>query len=217
MNIAAFDLDHTLLATDSSCAWWQHMNKLGWVVDESQQHLHDRLMEEYDNGLLDMNEYLELTLTPLRGKDYLDVLTEAKKFVHHHLHPLLYREAIALIAKHKANGDLVVILSASEHFIVEPWQALLGVDAALGVCVEIYNDRLTGRPVEPITYREGKVEVLKTWLANNGISPTTSFAYSDSHNDIPLLEFVATPVAINPNRLLDLHAAKHDWPVLWFK
>lgn len=216
MNLAVFDLDHTLLATDSSGEWWQHMNRLGWVVDASQQHQHDQLMAQYDNGLLDMKEYLALTLAPLRGKAYSEVMVEAAGFVHQCLPAHLYPEGLALIEKHKASGDMVVIISASEHFIVEPWQALLGVDAALGVAVEVCDGRLTGQAVEPISYREGKVAVLKAWLADKGMSPGLCYAYSDSHNDIPLLEFAATPVAINPNRLLDLHAKKHDWPVLRF-
>lgn len=213
-TIAVFDLDHTLINRDSSAAWWHHMHDLGWINDASWDAQHAELMREYDEGLLDMNKYLCLTLSPLQSRSVAEVEARAHEFVRQHLHACLMAGAHALVEQHRAAGHLLVLNSASEYFVVEPWRELLGFDAVFGVEVEQVNGCFTGLPLPDITYREGKVRALQQWLNQQGITPDACYAYSDSHNDLPLLEFASHPHAVNPNDLLRATAQTRAWPIV---
>lgn len=216
MELALFDLDHTLIATDSSAQWWHFMKEMGWISDPALQQEHDRLMALYDHGLLDMDEYLQLTLKPLKGKNYGSVCQLAERFVAERLLSTLYPAAEQLVKEHQQAGHCVLIVSASEEFIVKPWQQLLQVDAAIGVGIETREGFITGNAIHPITYREGKVTAIQKWLQQHNIQPSQCHAYSDSHNDIAMLEFATKPIATNPNKLLTDHALVHGWPQVNF-
>ncbi|MDM7485974.1 HAD family hydrolase [Vibrio metschnikovii] len=217
MELALFDLDHTLIATDSSAQWWHYMSKIGWLKKESAlHHQHAQMMAEYDHGVLDMHDYLKLTLAPLVGKEYQQVSQTAEAFVQQHLFKQLYPMAQQLIREHQQAGRRVVIVSASEDFLVRPWQQLLAIDAAIGIEIETQQGIITGQARTPLSYREGKVAVINRWLAEQGISPSDCYAYSDSHNDIAMLEFASHPVATNPNQQLKARALVSDWPIMHF-
>ncbi|MBC3615782.1 HAD family hydrolase [Vibrio metschnikovii] len=217
MELALFDLDHTLIATDSSAQWWHYMSKIGWLKKESAlHHQHAQMMAEYDHGVLDMHDYLKLTLAPLVGKEYQQVSQTAEAFVQQHLFKQLYPMAQQLIREHQQAGRRVVIVSASEDFLVRPWQQLLAIDAAIGIEIETQQGIITGQARTPLSYREGKVAVINRWLAEQGISPGDCYAYSDSHNDIAMLEFASHPVATNPNQQLKARALVSDWPIMHF-
>lgn len=217
MELALFDLDHTLIATDSSAQWWHYMSKIGWLKKESAlHHQHVQMMAEYDHGVLDMHDYLKLTLDPLVGKEYQQVSQTAEAFVQQHLFKQLYPMAQQLIRAHQQAGRRVVIVSASEDFLVRPWQQLLAIDAAIGIEIETQQGIITGQARTPLSYREGKVAVINRWLAEQGISPGDCYAYSDSHNDIAMLEFASHPVATNPNQQLKARALVSDWPIMHF-
>ncbi|WP_217510450.1 HAD family hydrolase [Vibrio metschnikovii] len=217
MELALFDLDHTLIATDSSAQWWHYMSKIGWLKKESAlHHQHAQMMAEYDHGVLDMHDYLKLTLAPLVGKEYQQVSQTAEAFVQQHLFKQLYPMAQQLIREHQQAGRRVVIVSASEDFLVRPWQQLLATDAAIGIEIETQQGFITGQARTPLSYREGKVAVINRWLAEQGISPGDCYAYSDSHNDIAMLEFASHPVATNPNQQLKARALVSDWPIMHF-
>lgn len=217
MELALFDLDHTLIATDSSAQWWHYMSKIGWLKKESAlHHQHAQMMAEYDHGVLDMHDYLKLTLAPLVGKEYQQVSQTAEAFVQQHLFKQLYPMAQQLIRAHQQAGRRVVIVSASEDFLVRPWQQLLAIDAAIGIEIETQQGIITGQARTPLSYREGKVAVINRWLAEQGISPGDCYAYSDSHNDIAMLEFASHPVATNPNQQLKARALVSDWPIMEF-
>ncbi|EOB4244659.1 HAD family hydrolase [Vibrio metschnikovii] len=217
MELALFDLDHTLIATDSSAQWWHYMSKIGWLKKESAlHHQHAQMMAEYDYGVLDMHDYLKLTLAPLVGKEYQQVSQTAEAFVQQHLFKQLYPMAQQLIREHQQAGRRVVIVSASEDFLVRPWQQLLAIDAAIGIEIETQQGLITGQARTPLSYREGKVAVIHRWLAEQGISFGDCYAYSDSHNDIAMLEFASHPVATNPNQQLKARALVSDWPIIHF-
>ncbi|WP_332403224.1 HAD family hydrolase [Vibrio metschnikovii] len=217
MELALFDLDHTLIATDSSAQWWHYMSKIGWLKKESAlHHQHAQMMAEYDHGVLDMHDYLKLTLAPLVGKEYQQVSQTAEAFVQQHLFKQLYPMAQQLIREHQQAGRRVVIVSASEDFLVRPWQQLLAIDAAIGIEIETQQGIITGQARTPLSYREGKVAVINRWLAEQGISFGDCYAYSDSHNDIAMLEFASHPVATNPNQQLKARALVSDWPIIHF-
>lgn len=217
MELALFDLDHTLIATDSSAQWWHYMLEIGWLKKESAlHHQHAQMMAEYDHGILDMHDYLKLTLAPLVGKEYQQVSQTAEAFVQQHLFKQLYPMAQQLIREHQQAGRRVVIVSASEDFLVRPWQQLLAIDAAIGIEIETRQGFITGQARTPLSYREGKVAVINRWLAEQGISASDCYAYSDSHNDIAMLEFASHPVATNPNQQLKARALVSDWPIMHF-
>lgn len=217
MELALFDLDHTLIATDSSAQWWHYMSETGWLKKESAlHHQHAQMMAEYDHGVLDMHDYLKLTLAPLVGKEYQQVSQTAEAFVQQHLFKQLYPMAQQLIREHQQAGRRVVIVSASEDFLVRPWQQLLAIDAAIGIEIETQQGFITGQARTPLSYREGKVAVINRWLAEQGISASDCYAYSDSHNDIAMLEFASHPVATNPNQQLKARALVSDWPIMHF-
>ncbi|WLD59147.1 HAD-IB family hydrolase [Salinispirillum sp. LH 10-3-1] len=214
ITLAIFDLDHTLISLDSSAAWWGFMQELGWVSDPAAQHRHAELMQQYDEGLLDMRDYLKLTLAPLKGRAVGDVERLAQQFVHQRLLHALLPGARALIERHRAAGHHLVLNSASEYFVVEPWGTFLGFDTVFGVPVQQREGLYTGCPEVDITYREGKVLTVQRWLAQEGLAVADCYAYSDSHNDLPLLEFASHPCAVNPNELLRAEAEARGWPVM---
>lgn len=216
MELALFDLDHTLIATDSSAQWWHYMAEMGWLNDHSLHEQHQKMMAEYDHGELDMQQYLALTLAPLIGKSYQQISQIAEAFVQQRLYPQLYPQARQVIKAHQQAGRQVVIVSASEDFLVRPWQQLLNIDAAIGIKIETERGMITGNPLTPLSYREGKVAVIKQWLADQPFELTQSYAYSDSHNDIAMLEFATYPVATNPNLSLQQQALASNWPIIKF-
>ncbi|ELJ8547605.1 HAD-IB family hydrolase [Vibrio cholerae] len=216
MELALFDLDHTLIATDSSAQWWQHMYQLGWLAEPALQVQHQRMMQEYDQGVLDMNQYLDLTLSPLVGQSYAHISQLAQQFVEQHLLSQLYPKAKQLIQEHQQQGRRVIIVSASEDFLVKPWQALLQIDAAIGIGIVTEQGKITGKAIQPLTYREGKVNAIQQWLDEQAFTPSRIYAYSDSHNDLAMFEFADQAFATNPNQQLSHLAEQRDWPVLHF-
>jgi len=215
-QIAIFDLDHTLIPIDSDYEWGQFLCRIG-AVDRTffEQRNHD-FFAQYQAGCLDAEEYLAFalgTLTPF-SPDQLTTMRE--QFMREVISPVLLPAAQKLLAQHQ--HDLVIIISATNRFVTEPIAHAFGVEHLIAAQPEITPDgRLTGKLVGSPTYGAGKVDHLNAWLAERNTALPRferSYFYSDSHNDLPLLQLVSNPVATNPNAQLLAHAQLNSWPIL---
>lgn len=216
--LVVFDLDHTLLNGDSSELWAAEMARLGWIADlENFKAKHAVLMQTYASGNLDMEDYLALNLQPLIGRSYQEVAKVAERFVKTQLLHRLYEEGLNLVRRLRVDGHHLLMISASESFLVEPVAQAIGFDGVIGIEPELIDDCFTGRPVLPMSYQDGKVHHCRCYATEMDIRDWPTSFYSDSHNDIPLLDIVDSPVAVNPNSHLAEVAAARGWPVIHLK
>ncbi|CCG86764.1 HAD family hydrolase [Erwinia piriflorinigrans] len=216
MDLALFDLDETLISEDSTGLW------LRWLVSQGfapaalleQERL---LMEQYYRGSLSMEEYMQITLSPLVGKGMLTVQGWVRRFIQRDILPRVYPAARERLHWHQQRGDTVMIISASGEHLVSPIAQQLGAHGALAIGVEILDDRYSGQTYGTMTYQQGKVTRLKDWLAWQKPFEQT-WAYSDSINDLPMLEHADRAYVINPQAKLDLLAQQRGWDVChWVK
>ncbi len=214
MALALFDLDNTLLRGDSDHAWCEYLIEKGVLEGEAYREANDRFYREYEAGTLDIQEYLAFQLRPLAEYPMEKLHRWREEFVSTLIEPMISGDALALLEKHRSRGDELVLITATNRFVTEPIAELLDVPTLLATGVEEANGRYTGRPSGTPTFREGKVTRLEEWLRETGHSMTDSFFYSDSQNDLPLLERVDHPVAVNPDPTLLAHAEEKSWPII---
>lgn len=214
MALAIFDLDHTLLNGDSDYLWGEYMvaNK---IVDEAEyQRLNKSFQEDYHRGELDNDRYLQFALHPLTMHPIDKLHAWRQDYVENWIKPVIATGAPDLLKKHRQRGDTLIIISATNFFITEPIAELLDIIHLLATKPEIIDNRYTGKYLGTPTYKEGKVTVLGEWLSAQQHSLTDSYFYSDSINDLPLLEQVSHPVAVNPDETLSRIAQQRNWPIL---
>jgi HAD superfamily hydrolase (TIGR01490 family) len=215
MNLAIFDLDNTLLAGDSDYLWGQFLVDQKLVDGETYARENLRFYNEYLAGTLDINEFAEFSMAPLarHPRTQMEALREA--FVDRSIRPCIARGAEALLEKHRSAGDTLLITTATNRFITAPIAALLGVPHLLATEPEIVDGRYTGR-IAPggANFQAGKVLKLQDWIAAQPQTFDSSFGYSDSHNDLPLLRFVDFAHAVDPDPRLKAEAERNRWPVL---
>lgn len=214
MALAIFDLDDTLIHGDSASLWSREMMRLGWVEDEDFLSLDQELMNAYSQGKLAMEDYMAFSLTPMVGRTVENVAEAVAQFIKAVIDPLVYREARQTIARHKAAGDRLLVISATGVHIVSPVAAHLGIDEVLAIDLEVQDGQFTGLTEGILTYREGKVLRLSEWLRAQDEMLEGAFFYSDSRNDLPLLKLVDNPITVNPDPTLRAYAQEHGWPVL---
>lgn len=220
-NLALFDLDHTLLPIDSDYEWGCFMVKLGIVDAESFSHKSDRFFADYKMGILDIHRYLVAMLAPLAKYPRAQLKIWHDQYMREVIKPRISPASLALVRKHKDNGDLCCIVTATNEFITAPIAKVFGVDKLIACEVQTMDGHshsaYTGRPAGTPSYREGKIVRTEAWLAS--LSKTwsdfeRSYFYSDSHNDIPLLEKVTDAIATNPDDTLRIYALKSGWRIL---
>lgn len=214
MALAIFDLDNTLLAGDSDYLWGQFLARHNLVDADRYERENQRFYDEYKRGELDINEFLTFSLQPLAAMDmeYLQQLHQ--QFMLESIEPIILKQAEALLAQHRDQGDYLLIITATNRFVTEPIAQRLGVDDLLATDAEIINGRYSGQPAGIPCFQEGKVKRLNSWLAQTGRNIEGSWFYSDSHNDLPLLEQVSHPVAVDPDDTLAQHAEMRGWQVM---
>ncbi len=222
MRLALFDLDDTLLDGDCSDRWNLWMIEQGWVSDaEGFMARAEAMQQAYHAGKLKLEEFLAMTLAPLRGRRVDDVQKEVERFVATHLQPRIFEQAWRCLDAHRQAGDTLVLISASACHLVAPIAAMLGIDHVLAV--ELEQDRLpggavyTGRSVGVLSYRGGKVTRLQQWLAEQGRPACHTTFYSDSRNDLPLLQYVDCAIAVNPDPVLAEVACVEGWRRLYWR
>ena len=214
MALAIFDLDNTLLGGDSDHAWGEFACELGIVDAEDFGRANDAFYADYQAGKLDIDAYLRHALSPLTGQSPELVAEWHREFMRRKIEPMMLPAAEALIERHRRAGDSLLIITATNHYITAPIAARLGITELLACDAEIIDGRYTGQPAGVPSYAEGKVTRLQDWLKGREETLVGSWFYSDSHNDLPLLEIVDQPVAVDPDqRLLEI-ARDRGWPVI---
>ncbi|MFT5781410.1 MAG: HAD superfamily hydrolase (TIGR01490 family) [Pseudomonas sp.] len=217
MALAIFDLDETLINGDCASLWSAYMAKLGWVDGESFLKRDTELMALYSQGLLAMEDYMSFSLSPLVGRTAEEVAHVVEPFVEDVIEPLIYSDACKYLAQHRAAGDRLLVISASGVHLVAPIAQRLGINEVLAIELEEQHGCYSGNTQGILTYREGKVQRLLAWLTEQGESLDGAYFYSDSRNDLPLLEQVSQPQAVNPDPVLRARAEQAGWPILHWR
>jgi HAD superfamily hydrolase (TIGR01490 family) len=212
VSLAIFDLDSTLIAGDSDHSWGEYLIEQNIVDADSFRKANDRFFDDYKAGILDMEAYVSFALAPLRemSRETRDKLH--REFMDQKIAPLMLPKAQSLIQKHKDQGDVLLIITATNRFITEPIAQLLGIDNLIATDPELVDDRFTGRIIGIPSFQDGKVTRLEQWVEQHQEEMAGSFFYSDSFNDIPLLERVSFPCAVDPDEKLRAHATNKQWP-----
>lgn len=218
MNLALFDLDHTLIPLDSDYEWGQFLVRIGAVDADEFAKRNADFYAQYEAGTLDPVEYLEFALGTLARFPRKQLDEWHGQFMDEVIRPGIRPVATDLVKRHQDAGDLVAIITATNKFVTAPIARLFGVINLIAAEPETTADgEITGKLLGIPTSGPGKVIHTNEWLASQGKSLGSfecSYFYSDSQNDIPLLSAVTHPVATNPNALLKAHAQAQDWPIL---
>ena len=216
-RLALFDLDHTLLPLDSDYEWGEFTMRLGWTDPVEFGRRNDEFYAHYQAGTLDVHDYVRFATEAVRLKGPEAAQAAHEQFMAEVIRPAIRPEALALVQRHQAAGDEVVIVTATNEFVTRPIAQALGVAQLLAV--ELERDAhgwITGEIRGTPTMREGKVTRMEQWLAQRQWSwaGVDSTFYSDSMNDVPLLQKVNRPVATNPDPRLRALAQERGWPIL---
>ena len=218
MRLALFDLDHTLLPLDSDYSWGQFTVTIGWRDAETHTRANDAFYEQYKAGTLDIHEYIRFSVAPLAEHGMEKSDAAHRRFMDEVILPAMRPAAIQLVFQHQVAGDEVLIVTATNEFVTRPIAQAFGVPEL--IAIELERDA-AGNPTGEIrgtpSFREGKVARVEQWLASRGLSwadVTHSCFYSDSINDLPLLEKVTEPVATNPDPRLSAVATERGWRIL---
>lgn len=214
MALAIFDLDNTLLADDSDHLWGQFLATKGIVDGEAYEKENQRFYDEYKLGQLDIYEFLAFSLKPLADTDPDTLDGLHREFMTSQIMPIILSKSRDLLDKHRQQGDTLLIITATNRFVTEPIAKELGADHLLATDPEILEGRYTGRVTGTPCFQDGKVKRLNAWLASTHHNMMGSWFYSDSLNDIPLLELVENPVAVDPDDTLAQHAEMKGWPII---
>lgn len=214
MALAIFDLDNTLLAGDSDHAWGEFLCDKGIVDREVYREANDRFYQLYKEGSLNIFEFLEFALKPLAAHSTEQLNAWHREFMQEAIEPMMLPAATALLEKHRSAGDHLMIITATNRFVTGPIAERLGVDTLLATEPEMVDGRYTGRVTDTPCFQDGKVVRLNRWLNENNATLEGSSFYSDSINDLHLLEEVDTPVAVNPDERLGALAKARGWPIL---
>lgn len=216
-RLALFDLDHTLLPLDSDYEWGEFTIRIGWADRAEFGRRNQAFYEAYVAGTLDVHEYVRFATETVCQRGPQAAAEAHAQFMREVIAPAIREQALALIQGHRDAGDEVVIITATNEFVTRPIAQALGVDNLLAVELERgpdgwYTGAIRGVP----TMREGKVRRMEQWLAERGLrwQDVDSTFYSDSMNDVPLLEKVDHPVATNPDPRLRVLARERGWPIL---
>lgn len=214
MTLAIFDLDNTLLGGDSDHAWNDFLVEQGIVDRDHFRRENDRFHRAYDAGTLDIHEYLAFALAPLtrHTREELDELH--RRFMMDRIEPIILAQGEALLESHRARNDQILIITATNRFVTGPIAARLGVEHLIAVEPEMMDGRYTGRVDGVPSFREGKITRLERWLEEQGLSLEGAVFYSDSQNDLPLLERVDHPVAVDPDPVLADIARQRNWQII---
>lgn len=214
MRLALFDLDNTLLAGDSDFEWAQFLIEQGVLDREVYEARNQTFYDQYKAGTLDIYEFLDFQLKPLSRHPRAQLDAWHAEFMARKIIPMVAAGTPALLQRHR--DDVCVIVTATNSFVTAPIAAYLGVPHLIATEPEQLDGEFTGRPFGLPSFKEGKVRRLHEWLAARGQSwhdVTDSWFYSDSLNDLPLLEMVQHPVAVDPDPTLRACAETRGWTV----
>jgi HAD superfamily hydrolase (TIGR01490 family) len=214
MRLAIFDIDNTLIAGDSDLLWGEFLCERNYVDSNVYKAEHEKYYKDYLSGKLDINNFLKFQLKVL-GENDLNLLKKWRKdFFEEKIRPVILPKAHQLIDKHRNQNHDLLIITATNRFIVEPIATEFRIENLIACEPELNNEQFTGEFTGIPSYAEGKVERFNDWLKTIGRRLEESWFYSDSHNDIPLMKKVNHPVAVDPDESLKNEAIKMDWAII---
>ena len=214
MALAIFDLDNTLIAGDSDHAWGEFLVEKGVVDPAEYQQKNDYFYQQYQQGQMDIYEYINFAFSPLAANDIDQLNQWHQEFMREKIQPLFLPLSTALLERHRNQGDYLLIITSTNSFITAPICKLLGVDVFIATEPEMENGQYTGKLQGIPSYREGKITRLNAWLKDNNMSLENSYGYSDSINDMPLLEHVDNPIVVDGDPELIAEAQRRGWPCI---
>jgi HAD superfamily hydrolase (TIGR01490 family) len=215
LNLALFDLDNTILAGDSDYNWSRFLIQEGYLDGAIHAEKNEKFYADYKAGTLDIYAFVEFQFKPL-ARNPRSVLNQLlKKYVEDLIKPMITEKARMLVKKHQEEGDLIIVITATNSFITKPIAALFGIENLIGTDPEEKEGEFTGKVSGLPSFKEGKVTRLEAWLKNKNLSLANfekSYFYSDSHNDLPLMQKVTHPVAVDSDDILSEYATSKGWP-----
>lgn len=217
MDLALFDLDNTLLTGDSDFEWAQFLIGKGVLDAEVQRARNEHFYQQYKDGTLDILEFLDFQLAPLARHPRAELDAWHAEFMEQVIRPMIGAPARALVRKHQDKGDLLAIVTATNSFVTGPIARELGIPHLVATIAAQEGSDFTGRARGVPAFQAGKIERVERWLEELGLHAGSfgqRWFYSDSHNDLPLLQIVEKPVAVDPDDRLRAHAEAQGWPVL---
>ena len=214
VTLAIFDLDNTLIGGDSDHLWAQFVCEEKLVDSEDFAARGDKFYADYEAGHLDIDAYLRFALSPLIGRPQHQLAEWHRSFMEKKILPIMLPAAEVLIADHRQQGHALLIITATNRFITEPIARKLGIESLIACEGEIVDGLYTGEPSGTPSFQAGKVTRLLQWLEGRQVGLDGAWFYSDSHNDLSLLELVDNPVAVDPDDTLRAMALERGWPVI---
>jgi HAD superfamily hydrolase (TIGR01490 family) len=214
MSLAIFDLDNTLICDDSDHLWGEFLVEQKLVDSDDYARANTQFYNDYCQGKLNIDEYLQFALSFLAEHPIEQLYAWREQFITEKIHPLILPAAKELVQMHRKQGDTLIVITATNRFVTEPIVELFGIPNMLATEPELINDSYTGQYVGEPCYKDGKVSRLNDWLIENKTNLNSSHFYSDSHNDIPLLEEVTYPVAVDPDNELRQYALDKSWRII---
>lgn len=214
MGLAIFDLDNTLLAGDSDHAWGEFLCDRGYVDAADYRARNDQFYADYVAGKLDVLAYQNFCQEILGRTELITLQAWHEEFMRDYIEPMILSKGEALVAEHRAAGDFIMMITATNSFITGPIAKRLDMDHLIATECGMQDGRYTGQLVGVPSFQAGKITRLNSWLADNQANLLDSHFYSDSHNDLPLLEKVTRAVAVDPDERLRAIALERGWDVL---
>ncbi len=214
MALAIFDLDKTLIGGDSDFLWGEFLSEIGAVDADTYQIKNQYFFDQYALGKLNINEYLEFCLEPLSLNSRTILDEWHQRFMQAKIEKILLPKAQVIIDKHKAQGDTILVITATNSFVTGPIVKRYGIENLLATNPEVKNGKFTGKVEGEPCFQKGKITHLDRWLEQTGEDMTGSYFYSDSHNDLPMLELVDHPVVVHGDDTLIKIAKDRGWPSL---
>lgn len=217
MTLALFDLDNTLLDGDSDYQWGRFLIAEGIVDAAYYERENQYFYDQYRAGELDIYEFSRFAFKPLSEIPLPELHKLRDGFIAQHIRPIVLPKARDLLARHRRQGDLLIVITATNRFVTAPIVEELGIDALIATDPEFKEGRYTGELQGIPCFKEGKVTRLNAWLEQTEHDLKDSWFYSDSHNDIPLLDIVTHPVAVDADPQLTEYAKQKSWPIISLK
>lgn len=214
MTLALFDLDNTLLSGDSDYEWGKYLVKRGLVDKKAYAQANQLFLEQYQQGILDIFEFTRFAFKPLAENKMADLLNWREDFIKTSIKPLISKKSKELIHKHQENGDTLVVITATNSFITRPIVDLFGIKHLIATEPKKNEHGFIAEIEGTPCFQEGKVTRLNEWLTQHQTTLENSYFYSDSQNDLPLLQLVDHPVAVNPDKQLEKIANTNGWPII---
>lgn len=217
MALALFDLDNTLLAGDSDYEWGQFLVSNGIVDAQQYAEANQRFYDQYKAGTLDIYEFVAFAFQPLSTHSMEQLLEWRQSFVAERIQPIMLAQGQERINWHKEQGDQLLVITATNSFVTRPIAEAFGIETLLATEPEQVDGEFTGKLDGIPCFQDGKVERLKQWMAQQNQTLEGSWFYSDSHNDLPLLQAVDHPVAVDADETLTAFAREQRWTITSFR